>query len=94
MTFTAPVDSLPIDRRLKDVVNGETHCPFCGHNLVHHELPYRLQECTNRYMDRIPMWSETCNHHWELVIRHWKGSTEIYYAEAVPVNPKWSCPPR
>ena len=84
---TLQVTSLPIDRRL--LRDNDEVCPFCGSGLVHHELPYRIEEESNRYMDRIPMWSELCHHHWELVIKHWKGSTEVYYARARGFNPKY-----
>ena len=79
--------SLPIDSWL--LRDNDEVCPFCGSGLVHHELPYRIEEESNRYMDRIPMWSELCHHHWELVIKHWKGSTEVYYARARGFNPKY-----
>ena len=78
------VSRLPINKG--DRINSEktVRCPICGGDFVHHEEPYRLLEEGNRYQDRIPMWSEMCDHTWEMVIMHWKGQSEIYFERTSP----------
>ena len=73
------------EKRLSET---DMKCPFCGAHYVHHDHGYRLWEEENRYQDRFPMWSECCDHRWEMVIEHWKGVTKLFYVRLSP-EPKY-----
>jgi hypothetical protein len=61
-------------------------CPACGEDNVHFKPPqYLTGDYPHRHVrDRgpitaIPMWSENCDHQWELVIAFHKGSTSMQF---------------
>ena len=87
------VSKLPTHKTENRIGSRRTvKCPICGSDYVHQDEPYRVLEEGNRYEDRVPMWSELCNHTWEMVIHHWKGQTEMCFERTSPKPKEFTSP--